>query len=96
MKFVIIGKDGPDGARLRPIHRPAHLDRLKSWDQQGKIILAGPLTDQTGSLIVVEAETLEEVKSFAQKDPYTLHSIFQEVSVHPFLQVFPPEPKGSS
>ncbi len=96
MKFVIIGKDGPDGARLRPVHRPAHLERLKNWDQQGKIILAGPLTDQTGSLIVVEAETLEEVKSFAQEDPYMLHGIFQEVSVHPFLQVFPPEPNGSS
>lgn len=92
MKFVIIGKDGPDGARLRPIHRPAHLARLQSWAEQGKIILAGPLTDQTGSLIVVEAESFEEVQAFAQEDPYRIHGIFQEVTIHPFLQVFPPEP----
>ena len=65
MKFVILGKDGPDGAQKRPLYRTAHLQQLETWAQQGKIILAGPLTDNTGSLIVVEAESLEEVQSFA-------------------------------
>jgi len=96
MKFVILGKDGPEGPRLRPVHRPAHLARLEDWAQKGKIILAGPLTDQTGSLIVVEAESLEEVQTFAQEDPYALHGIFQELTIHPFLQVFPQETKVSS
>ncbi|MEO6203675.1 MAG: hypothetical protein ABIU05_27290 [Nitrospirales bacterium] len=39
MKFVILGKDGPEGARKRPIYREAHLKRLEAWAQQGKIIL---------------------------------------------------------
>lgn len=95
MKFVILGKDGPDGARLRPIHRPAHLERLQVWANKGKVILAGPLTDQTGSLIVVEAESLEEVNSFANEDPYVLHGVFKEVTIHPFHQVFPPETSGT-
>jgi len=89
MKFVILGKDGPDGVQKRPLYREAHLKRLEAWAQQGKVILAGPLTDQTGSLIVVEAESLEEVQAFAKEDPYTLHGVFQEVTIHPFLQVFP-------
>jgi len=89
MKFVILGRDGPEGALKRPLYRPAHLQRLEAWAQQGKVILAGPLTDQTGSLIVVEAESLEEAQAFAKDDPYTIHGIFKDVTIHPFLQVFP-------
>jgi len=94
MKFVILGKDGPEGAAKRPLFREAHLQRLDQWAQQGKIILAGPLTDKTGSLIVVEAESLEEVQAFAQNDPYMIHGVFQEVTVHPFMQVFPGKPQS--
>ncbi|MEX0829212.1 MAG: YciI family protein [Nitrospirales bacterium] len=91
MKFVIFGKDRPDGTLKRPLYRDAHLQRLEQWAQQGKVVLAGPLTDKTGSLIVVEADTFEEVQAFAKEDPYMIHGVFQEVTVHPFLQVFPRE-----
>lgn len=96
MKFVILGKDGPEGTQKRPLYRPDHLRRLNEWARQGKVILAGPLTDKTGSLIVVEAESLEEAQTFANEDPYTIHGIFQEVTVHPFKQVFPQEPDSPS
>ena len=89
MKFVILGTDGPEGAQKRQLYRSAHLQWLEAWVQQNKIILAGPLADQTGSLIVVEADSLEEVRAFTKEDPYTLHGIFQKVTIHPFLQVFP-------
>jgi uncharacterized protein YciI len=89
MKFVIIGFDGPDGQAKRKIHRSAHLARLEPLNAQGRVILAGPLTDQTGSLIVIEAESQEEAEQFAREDPYTRHGVFERVEVHPFLQVFP-------
>lgn len=93
MGFVILGKDGPEGTARRPLYREAHLQRLEQWAEQGKIILAGPLTDKTGSLIVVEAESLEDAQDFARNDPYMINGVFHEVSVHPFMQVFPREPK---
>ena len=83
------GKRWTEGTHKRPLYRQAHLKRLGSMGKQGKMILAGPLTDKTGSLIVVEAESLEEAQAFAKDDPYTIHGVFQEVTVHPFLQVFP-------
>lgn len=93
MKFVILGKDGPEGTLKQPLYREAHLQRLEQWVQRGKVVLAGPLTDKTGSLIVVEAESLKEVKAFAQNDPYMINGVFQEMTVHPFMQVFPREPE---
>jgi uncharacterized protein YciI len=89
MKFVILGFDGPDGQAKRRIHRQAHLANLEPLVRQGRVVLAGPLTDKTGSLIVIEAGSLEEAHAFAQSDPYTVHGVFARVEVHPFHQVFP-------
>ena len=89
MKFVIIGYDGPEGEAKRKIHRPAHLANLESLDKQGRVILAGPLTDKTGSLLVLEFETQDEAEQFAHNDPYTVRGVFERVEIHPFMQVFP-------
>lgn len=92
MKFVIIGYDSPQGEAKRKIHRAAHLANLEPLDRQGRIILAGPLTDKTGSLLVLEFETREEAEDFAHRDPYMVHGVFERVEIHPFLQVFPKSP----
>lgn len=89
MKFVILGFDGPDGESKRKIHRPAHLAKMEPLDRAGRVVLAGPLTDRTGSLIVIEADSLEEARQFAHEDPYTVNGVFERVEVHPFTQVFP-------
>jgi uncharacterized protein YciI len=89
MKFVIIGYDGHDGEAKRKIHRPAHLANLEPLVEQGRVIIAGPLMDKTGSLMVLEFETQEEAERFAREDPYTVHGVFHRVEIHPFMQVFP-------
>jgi uncharacterized protein len=89
MKFVIIGYDGPDGEAKRKTYRPAHLANLEPLNQQGRVILAGPLTDKAGSLLVLDFETSEEAEQFAKNDPYTVHGVFKRVEIHPFLQVLP-------
>ncbi len=71
------------------MYRQAHLANMEPLDQAGRVVLAGPLTDKTGSLIVIEAASLEEAQRFAREDPYTVHGVFERVVVHPFSQVFP-------
>ena len=89
MIFVIIGFDGPDGQTKRKLHRQAHLDRMEPLDKAGKVLLAGPLTDGAGSLIVIEANSLEEAKTFAAGDPYVTQGVFARYEIHPFMKVFP-------
>ncbi len=91
MKFVILGFDGPEGQARRKIHRVAHLANLEPLDRQGRVLLAGPFTDLAGSLIIIEATSIEEAKQIAQDDPYTVHGVFERVEVHPFKQVLPSE-----
>ncbi len=89
MLFVIIGRDGPDAKELRPRLRPAHLEHLGVHDRLGRVRLAGPLTDGAGSLIVIEADSIEDVRRIADADPYVTGGVFAAVEIHPFLQVLP-------
>jgi len=89
MLFVIIGHDSPDGAAKRPAVRAAHLAHLRPLSETGRVKIAGPFLDKTGSLIVVEAESLAEVWALVARDPYVTEGIFNRVEVKPFAQVFP-------
>lgn len=89
MLFVILGYDAPDGGAKRPAIRPAHLDHLRPLAEAGRVKLAGPLLDRTGSLIVIEADSLAEVWALVARDPYVTEGVFNRVEVKPFQQVFP-------
>jgi uncharacterized protein len=91
MKFVILGFDGPDGVAKRRLYRPAHLAKLDVLHAQQRVILAGPLMDGAGSLIVISADSLAEAEALAKEDPYTVHGVFERIEVHPFAQVLPKE-----
>ena len=87
--FVIIGYDAPDAKEKRPQHRPAHLQHLEPLAKSGRLILAGPFSDGTGSLIVLEASSREAVWELVAGDPYVTNGVFNRVEVKPFIQVFP-------
>jgi len=81
----MIGHDAPDSKEKRPIHRPAHLAHLRAHATDGKVPLAGPFTDGSGSLV----ESLAAAWAIIAHDPYVVHGIFNHVEVKPFLRVFP-------
>ncbi len=89
MLFAIIGHDGPDGAKLRLSVRAAHLANLRPLVEQGRVVIAGPFTDGSGSLIIVDIESEDAALAFAQNDPYTTGGVFERVEVRPFRRVFP-------
>jgi uncharacterized protein YciI len=87
--FVMIGHDAPEAKAMRPLHRPAHLEHLAPLAAAGRVPLAGPFTDGSGSLIVLEADSLADAWSIVARDPYVANGIFNQVDVRPFLQVLP-------
>ena len=89
MLFVIIGHDGPRGAELRPSLRPRHLDNLRPLAEAGKVVVAGPFTDGSGRLIVLDMESEAAAIAFAHSDPYMTGGVFERVEVKPFRRVFP-------
>jgi uncharacterized protein YciI len=89
MLFVIIGHDAPGAGEKRPAVRPAHLAHLEPLARAGRIRLAGRLLDLSGSLIVLEADSLADAWAVVARDPYVTEGIFNRVEVKPFQQVLP-------
>lgn len=89
MLFVVIGHDAPGAQEKRPAVRPAHLEHLRPLAEAGRIRLAGPFLDKTGSLIVLEADSSADAWEIVARDPYVVEGIFTQVEVKPFTAVFP-------
>ena len=99
MLYAIVGKDRADSLAARLAARPAHLERLKTLQDEGRMILAGPCPSIdspdpgpagfSGSLIVAEFTSLESAKAWADADPYVAAGVYEKVTVKPFKKVFP-------
>lgn len=99
MLYMILARDGDDVLERRRAHRPAHLARLESLRDQGRLLLAGPLpridaadpgpAGFAGSLIVAEFASLEEASAWAAADPFRSAGVYRDVEVQPFVQVLP-------
>jgi uncharacterized protein YciI len=50
--------------------RPAHRSHLAALHSEGVIRMAGPLTDDTGAMIIMDAPGREIVDSILAADPY--------------------------
>jgi len=97
MLYTIISQFVDDCLQKRQQARPAHLERLTALQDQGRLVLAGPhpVIDSedpgqagfSGSLIVAEFDSLQSARAWADTDPYA--DIYAQVTVKPFIQVFP-------
>ena len=79
--FAVICRDLPGKLQTRLDTRDKHLTFLK---EQPGLRMAGPLIEEgemRGSLLIVEAETLTQVKDWAATDPYKAADLFASVEV---------------
>ncbi|MEO6146830.1 MAG: YciI family protein [Sulfuriferula sp.] len=99
MWYAIISTDANDSLAHRMAARPAHLERLKALQNEGRLLLAGPFpaidsldpgpAGFSGSLIVAEFDSLEAAKVWADDDPYVVAGVYAQVIVKPFKKVLP-------
>ena len=83
---MISWRDRPGVRDKRMAAREAHLAHIHA--QGDKVKLGGPYLDENGqmcgSLIIIEAESLDGAKDFHAKDPYTLAGIFETSTITPW------------
>ncbi len=99
MLYAIISEDIPDSLETRLKIRPAHLERLKILQSQGRLVLAGPhpaidapdpgAAGFSGSLIVAQFSSLDDATAWAEADPYNEAGVYANITVKPFKKVFP-------
>lgn len=97
--YAIIAEDVEGSLEQRLQARPAHLERLKALQQEGRLLLAGPHpaidaedpgpAGFSGSLVVAEFASLDDARAWADADPYVAAGVYRNVIVKPFKKVLP-------
>lgn len=99
MWYAVISEDRENSLDKRLAARPQHVERLKALCNEGRLLIAGPhpAVDSpdpgpagfTGSLVVVEFDSLSDAQAWAEEDPYVDAGVYQKVTVKPFNRVLP-------
>lgn len=99
MWYAIEGYDAPDSLARRLEIRPRHLARLHALRDEGRLLLAGPcpaIDSETpgeagfsGSIVIAKFDSLDEARTWADADPFTLEGVYARVEVRPYLPVLP-------
>lgn len=92
MEFVIKIYDRPEAAALRDVHRKAHLDYLKSFDDATRF--AGPfLTDdgklELGSFRILDLPDRAAAEEHVANEPFIIEGIQERPSVHRWRATVP-------
>lgn len=98
MWYFIYSQDCENSLEKRLAVRPAHLARLQTLHDEGRLLTAGPLpaidsndpgaAGFTGSVVIAEFKSLQDATDWANTDPFALEGVYSKVTVKPFRQTF--------
>lgn len=99
MLYVLQGVDIEASGDKRLAHVTEHRARLAQLQEQGRLVLAGPMpaidspdpgpAGMFGSLIIAEFPSLSEAQTWWEADAYVREGVFASTSVRPFRRVLP-------
>ena len=90
MLFVVIAKDGndPQALQRRLAVREQHLQGIQPAAQSGMLQVGGAILDadgkMVGSMLLVDAESESEVRTFLDNDIYSQAQVWQSFEIYPF------------
>lgn len=86
MLFALVAHDRPNSVARRMEVRPDHLKYLDSLGDA--LVLAGPFLadngDMVGSIVVIEAETLDAAREIFARDPFMIGNLFDSITIKPW------------
>ena len=83
MTYTVTIEYGHDGAKIQA-NRPAHREYLRGLVAANKLVISGPFTDDSGALIVYNADDESEVEGIIKADPFYACGVFQTWVIRPW------------
>jgi len=83
MTFAATIEYAPDQAKIAEF-RPQHREYLRLLLGQNKLAISGPFADDSGGLLVYNAEDVSEVESLIKADPFCTYGVFQTWTIRPW------------
>lgn len=70
--------------------RPTHREFLKALLDAGTLLASGPLVGSSGALLVIRAESVEQVAETLDADPFDIAGVIGERTIVQWNPVFGP------
>jgi uncharacterized protein YciI len=86
MKYAAIIEYSQDKTKIQSL-RPTHRQYLASLCERGQLAVSGPFTDDSGALIVYEADSADEAEKLLRGDPFHQNGIFLSYVLRPWNPV---------
>jgi hypothetical protein len=86
MKFAAIIEYSRDQAKIAEV-RPTHRQYLAGLKAAGRLAASGPFTDDSGALIVYEADSPEAAEQLLRDDPFHAAGVFVSWKIRPWNPV---------
>ena len=80
-KFAALINYTTDAATISAT-RPAHREYLKKLLDSDRLVISGPFTDDTGGILVYEANSAAEAEALIRDDPFTRAGVFISWKLH--------------
>lgn len=92
MRFFVLEYRYADmDARARV--RPDHLAWLQSLLEEGTLVLAGPVGDGSGAMMVLHVASEEDARRVVARDPYTAAGVGVDHVLRPWNVAIPAQPE---
>ncbi|AZL84475.1 YciI family protein [Aliivibrio salmonicida] len=99
MWYIIFSQDVENSLERRLRVREQHLARLTTLQNEGRLLVAGPMpaidsenpgeAGFTGSTVIADFDSLASAQEWANNDPYIDAGVYANVIVKPFKKVLP-------
>jgi len=81
MKFAAIIEYTKDASVISAT-RPAHREYLKKLVESDRLVISGPFTDDSGGILVYEANSAEDAEKLIRDDPFAKAGVFTSWKMH--------------
>lgn len=85
--FVLEYRYADQDARARA--RPDHLAYMNRLFEQGSVVLAGPMADGVGAMVVIAAQDEDAARRIVADDPYTAAGVSADATLREWHVVVP-------
>lgn len=88
--FVFLGVDKVGVQRIRARIRPSHRKYLRDPNLDIEVLLGGPTVNGSekqmdGTLLIIKANSIQDVERFIENDPYSRAEIFSQKIIRPWI-----------
>jgi uncharacterized protein YciI len=87
--FVVTYGYDADPIELNQV-RPTHREWLAKLLEEGTLLASGPMVDRPAALLVFKANSIEEVNTLLDSDPFELAGMIGERTIEAWNPVFGP------